>query len=341
MANPRSIEVKVGMLILIAIGILMAFIIVMGGLSFQPTYRVFVEFDNPGGVQPGAPVKIAGVNVGKIKEIEFRGNAEPPAPGKRVALIRLNVSVEKRYQAAIHDNALFFVTSQGLLGEQYLAIDPGSPDRPHIQEGATVRGLDPPRLDLVMAEGYELLHTVIAFLRDNRQDLTDLMVSAKRTLKGTGDFFDKNKDRIDRIVANVETITVEGDELVRSARSKYVDSPQVARIINNIDNASTAIARDSEPLLHDARQSLANVNRLTATVGSPEEQARIRQAIKDIAEAASKARLAANDAQAIVAHVKKGDGTVGALVMDEQIYDDLQEMARDLKHNPWKFFWRE
>jgi len=27
--------------------------------------------------------------------------------------------------------------------------------------------------------------------------------------------------------------------------------------------------------------------------------------------------------------------------MDEEIYDDLQEMIRDLKHNPWKFFWRE
>jgi phospholipid/cholesterol/gamma-HCH transport system substrate-binding protein len=27
--------------------------------------------------------------------------------------------------------------------------------------------------------------------------------------------------------------------------------------------------------------------------------------------------------------------------MDEQLYDDIQELARDLKHNPWKFFWRE
>ena len=32
---------------------------------------------------------------------------------------------------------------------------------------------------------------------------------------------------------------------------------------------------------------------------------------------------------------------VGALVMDEAIYDDLQELLRDLKHNPWKFFWKE
>ena len=49
----------------------------------------------------------------------------------------------------------------------------------------------------------------------------------------------------------------------------------------------------------------------------------------------------AADAQSIVQHIKKGEGTVGALVMDEAIYDDVQEMVRDLKHNPWKFLWRE
>jgi phospholipid/cholesterol/gamma-HCH transport system substrate-binding protein len=48
-----------------------------------------------------------------------------------------------------------------------------------------------------------------------------------------------------------------------------------------------------------------------------------------------------SDASEILSHVKRGKGTVGAVVMDEQLYDDLQELVRDLKHNPWKFFWRE
>ena len=118
MANARSIEVKVGILILIALVILTGFLVLMGGLSFQPTYKLSVDFDNPGGIQPGAPVKIAGVEVGKVKEVEFRG-AYQAAPGaKREPLIRVIISVEKRYQPAIHDNALFYVTSQGLLGEQ-------------------------------------------------------------------------------------------------------------------------------------------------------------------------------------------------------------------------------
>ena len=51
--------------------------------------------------------------------------------------------------------------------------------------------------------------------------------------------------------------------------------------------------------------------------------------------------LAARDVNDLVTHVKKGQGTVGALVMDEAVYDDIQELLRDLKHNPWKLFWKE
>ena len=84
-----------------------------------------------------------------------------------------------------------------------------------------------------------------------------------------------------------------------------------------------------------------NANRLSATVGSPEQAAKLKRIVDDVAEITGKARIATGDAQAILSHVKKGRGSVGALVMDEQVYDDLQEMVRDLKHNPWKFFWRE
>jgi phospholipid/cholesterol/gamma-HCH transport system substrate-binding protein len=94
-------------------------------------------------------------------------------------------------------------------------------------------------------------------------------------------------------------------------------------------------------MLADAREALANLNRLSATVGDAKEQEKIRRALGDVAQLAERANATAADAQAIVAHIKKGKGTIGALVMDEEIYDDMQEMIRDLKHNPWKFLWRE
>jgi len=341
MASPRSIEVKVGILILTAVGLLAAFILVMGGVNFQPSYPIFVEFDNPGGLQTGAPVKIAGVKVGKISEIQFRGGEVNPQTGRRDPLVRIRVLVEKRYQKSVHENSLFYVTTQGVLGEQFLAIEPGSSDRPVLVENAVVRGLDPPRLDMLLAEGYELLHSTVAAMRDNREQIGEAFDGLRRTLKGTGEFFEKNNGRLDRIAANVEQITVDTDDTIKGAKSKFVDNPQVTRILTNVDSVSAAAARDAPPILADAKETMANAKRVSATVGGEAEQAKIKQAIADVSEVASRAKSATGDAQAIVAQIKRGKGTVGAVVMDEQLYDDIQELVRDLKHNPWKFLWRE
>ncbi len=341
MASSRSIEVKVGVLILTAIGLLAAFILVMGGINFQPTYALFVDFDNPGGVQTGAPVKIAGVKVGKVEEIQFRGGKLDEKTGHREPLVRVKISVEKRYEKSIYENSLFYVTTQGVLGEQFLAVEPGSSDRPVLPEGATVRGLDPPRLDMLLAESYELLHSTVSAVRDNRAEIKDTFDALRSTLKGTGTFFANNQDRIDRIVANVETATVEGNDLIKGANDKFVKNPQVDRIMANVDNVSGRLAHDTPELLDDAKVTMKNARRLSDTVGAEEQQAKIKKALDDTVALLGKANVAATDAQGLITHMRQGRGTVGALLMDEQLFDDLQEMVRDLKHNPWKFFWRE
>lgn len=346
MASPRSIEVKVGILILTAVGLLATFILVMGGVNFQPTYSIFVDFDNPGGLQGGAPVKIAGVKVGKVKEIQFRGSdardtRDTLKDGRRDSLVRIELRVEKRYQPSIHENATFYVTTQGVLGEQFLAIEPGSTDRPVLEDGAVSRGLDPPRLDMLLAESYELLHTTVAAMRERRDEINVAFDGLRKTLKGTGEFMDRNQDRLDRIAENVERMTVDGADLVKEVRQKYVNNPQIDRILANAEQVSGTAARDLPPLMTDARETLTNARRLSATVGGEAEQAQIKKALDDIAAVTGKARAASSDAQEILAHVKRGKGTVGAMVMDEQLFDDIQELARDLKHNPWKFFWRE
>ncbi len=121
----------------------------------------------------------------------------------------------------------------------------------------------------------------------------------------------------------------------------YVDNPKVLETVDRINDLVARIHEDSGPMLKDAKEALANLNRVSATVGDPQEQDRIRKTLADIAQLAERANATAADAQAIASHIKSGKGTVGALVMDEEIYDDMQEMVRDLKHNPWKFLWRE
>src|SRR5262245_28501026 len=143
----RSIEVRVGALILLAVGLVLGFVVVMGGLSFQPTYTVYVAFENPGGLTTGAPVRISGVKVGRIAELEFRGGAER-RPGEPDGLIRAVAKIERRYQSSIHDDARWFVTTQSVLGEMFLAVEPGSRARPVLQDGASVQGVSAPRVGL-------------------------------------------------------------------------------------------------------------------------------------------------------------------------------------------------
>jgi len=339
-AGERSIEVKVGALILVSLGILAAFVLVMGGLSFQRTYPVYVDFDNPGGLQAGAPVRIAGVKVGSVKELAFLGGQVDPKTGRRT-LVRAKLAIEERVKDAVRDDADFYVTTQGVLGEQFMAIDPGSPEHPVLQPGAVVKGIDPPRIDLFLAKAYELLDTTVSGIKNNRELIASIATNTAGLLKGLNVIVSDNKDRIDRIIANVDEMTAEAKTLTHDARVNYVDNPKLIQTVDNIDALTTKIRDDSGPMLKDAREALANLNRVSATVGDPAQQERIKKALSDLAQLAERANATVADTQVIVSHIKKGEGTVGALVMDEEIYDDVQEMVRDLKHNPWKFLWRE
>ena len=95
--SQRSIEVKVGVLILVALGLLGGFVVVMGGLSFQPSYTIYVDFDNPGGLKTGAPVRIAGVKVGRVASMDFRGGKLDAKSVDHDALIRVVATLENQF----------------------------------------------------------------------------------------------------------------------------------------------------------------------------------------------------------------------------------------------------
>ncbi len=339
--SQRSIEAKVGVLILIALGLLAAFIVIMGGLSFEPTFGVLVDFDNPGALQTGAPVKIAGVKIGRVSELQFRGGEIDPATGEPVPTIRVVTELEAKYKKAIHDDSLWYITTQGVLGEQFLAVEPGSHDRPLLQDGAVVHGVSPPRLDLLLSESYELLHKAYLSISKHEDKLGETFLGLHATLTGTGDFFQHNRGRLDSIVTNTEALTVEAQDTLKEARERYVSGPQAQRIMNNLERSTTTLDRDLGPLVSDSREVLADAKKLSRALASEEQLKRYGQITRDLSTASAQAKQAATGANGLVTRVSRGQGTVGALLVDEAVYDDLQEMLRDLKHNPWKFFWRE
>lgn len=87
-------------------------------LSFEPDYRVSAKFDNIGGLKPKAAVKSAGVVVGRVESISF---------DDQTFQAKVTLAMQSRYSFP-KDSSLKILTS-GLLGEQYIGIDPGASDK--------------------------------------------------------------------------------------------------------------------------------------------------------------------------------------------------------------------
>jgi phospholipid/cholesterol/gamma-HCH transport system substrate-binding protein len=335
----KSIEVKVGALILFSMVLLGGFIVVMGGLSVARVYSLFIDFDNPSGLQIGAPVKIAGVKVGKVEDLEFRGGKADPDV-KWTALVRVRISVEDKVRSAIHDDAKFVITTNGVLGEPFIAIQPGNVDKPVLAENSKRQGQDPPRLDVFLAEASDILHIAHEALTSDKGLVHDLGQHGLSLVKGLDEVVAENRGSLGNIVKNTETMTKDGITLIDSAKEK-IDGPQLRRIMNNVDVTMSSVATETGPLLKETRGLIAKVDTISSDVLGPEERAKLKRSLTQLEQTLTTVNKTTTDVQAVVEHVKAGKGTVGAFLMDEEIYDDLQEMLRDLKHNPWKLFWRE
>jgi len=86
--------------------------------NFNPSYSVSARFDNIGGLKANAPVKSAGVVVGRVASIGFDQNTFQ-------ADVRLDLNSDAKFPK---DSSLAILTS-GLLGEQYIGITAGYADK--------------------------------------------------------------------------------------------------------------------------------------------------------------------------------------------------------------------
>lgn len=95
-------------------------------LNFQKTYMVEARFDNVGGLKPKAAVRSAGVLVGRVESITFDDKSFQA---------RVGIALESRFVFP-KDSSLKILTS-GLLGEQYLGLEPGADDK-NLVAGDTI-----------------------------------------------------------------------------------------------------------------------------------------------------------------------------------------------------------
>jgi len=125
------LDLWVGIFVAAGIAALLVLALKVGNASTTfnvgETYRVFAEFDNIGGLKVRAPVKSAGVVVGRVDEIQFENER---------FVARVGMKIDKRYQFP-KDTSVSILTS-GLLGEQYIGLEAGG-DSAMLKDGDTAK----------------------------------------------------------------------------------------------------------------------------------------------------------------------------------------------------------
>jgi phospholipid/cholesterol/gamma-HCH transport system substrate-binding protein len=126
----RNVEVLVGIFVLmgfVAIGYLALKAANLAAMTIGETYTVAARFDNVGGLKPRAPVKSAGVTVGRVSSIALDGKTFQGV---------VTMELEKRFVFPKDTSAA--ILTAGLLGDQYVGLNPGA-DEANLAAGDTIR----------------------------------------------------------------------------------------------------------------------------------------------------------------------------------------------------------
>ena len=339
----RGLEFKVGLLILVSSAILIAFVFVLGNVSLRSGYELKLDYDYIGSLQPGAPVKINGIKMGKVKDVEFVGGKVDPAVNARVQ-VRVTAWVDDRVKDSIRSDAEFFINTAGVLGEQYLEIVPGIDwDKPPIAPGSIIhdhRVKNPPRTDLVVARLYEVLDGVSSVLRDDRDAIKNMLSNGASAVSEVNKLLVENRQQIGELIVAATGIANEGKATLTKVNAGLGDGRPVASLIASAD-ATLATARTSMTALTPGAQALlVDATRVTGLL-TDARLAGVDKALDNASKAAGTAGALLDNTNGLVTDLRGGKGTAGALLSRDELYSDLRELIRDLKRNPWKFFWKE
>ncbi len=158
-----KLELKVGIFVLLGLGILLVFILYIGDLkTWGSGYKINIVYEFINGVKVGAPVRFAGMDVGEVKNISlFFSPTEQKTKVNLVCLVKR--------AARIPSDSASWVNTLGLLGEKYIEIMPGKDYKNCLLPNQTLIGNNPIPM-----------HVVVDLLEDIGVNLNESIVKIKQ-----------------------------------------------------------------------------------------------------------------------------------------------------------------
>jgi phospholipid/cholesterol/gamma-HCH transport system substrate-binding protein len=247
--------------------------------------NLLARFESVEGLDEGSPVRVAGVRVGYVEEVGLED-------GEAVVRLAVVPGVEVR------EGATAQIRSEGMLGENYVAIQPGPTGAPELAGGAVIRGVPSTGFD-------DVLDTVGAVGGDVKQ-----VTQSLRNVLGTPE----GERRLEEILANIAELTAQTQQLVAENRT------EVRETIGNFRDVSATL-RDELPRLAEKMGRLAdNIDALVA-----DNRDEISGSLANVEEVTARLRTTADNLNDITGKIARGEGTIGKLVNEDETVENVNE----------------
>lgn len=347
---------RLGAFIIIGTCMLIAIIIVLGaGRYFRKTYTVESYFNESiNGLEVGSPVKLRGVNVGQVSNVNFVANKyEAAKSSARYLLVTCEINPQLFNDMGDEEFAKFIEeevkrglrvrpTSLGLTGQLFLNFvytAPGqdtplpirwNPDVPYV-----------PSVPSTLGRVENAVTTISKTLSGIKQEDIISIIGDIKSIVGTIDHFMRTEggreagNRLLNILTQTDKLLVRTNKLMAAPEAERLIPETVSAIsgVNRIVNAS------SENLIQaaeEARNAMVNLNEATAIISKELQTQETRQALAQIGPALTNIAEASNKLGGAVAKIHALANRLNSMAASEEatihtILEDTREIMQNVK----------
>lgn len=299
-----STELKVGLFALLVITIMTFMTFKVGGLDWvkEEGNIYYVYFRNIAGLDEKTKLKIAGVDAGFIEKIELHEG-----------VARMTVRVQK--EVRMFSDASASIKATGLLGDKYLEIKPGSKE-PALKNGDTIQDV----LEIVdiddmvrkLSKVSENVSTLVTAFNealgteDAKRSMRETVTNLSHITANLNETIVVNDVKMRNVLDNIKTLTASLNELVDKNKEPITDT------VGNLRAFSANLKTDGPELI-------ANLNKATKELREMVEEN--KPAVKSTVESLDR----------ITKQIDQGEGTLGKLVKDERLYENITKAAEGVE----------
>ena len=342
----RWSQLRVGLTVLFASVTLAVLTFLMSGTTglFTPKITLKSYFDNAQGLHNGAPVRLAGVDVGNVAGIRVVPN-RPRTP------VEITMRVNTKYIRSLRKDSVTSLSTAGVLGETFIDIDSALAKGPEAQDGDTLATRDTPDIQDVVRASQGTLQNLDALLKrtdrilayvESGQGSIGKLIYDPTLYNRFSDTVSEFKGIVDQVRSGQGSLgkLVASDEAYNKAIAA-VD--KVNAVIDDLQQGKgTAGKFLKDPSLYNsANETIANVKKLTDDINAG--KGAIGKLTKDEV-LAQKLDNTLSKLSALTNRLEAGEGTAGMLFKDPALYNNANQMlvetrqlVKSIREDPKKY----